>query len=340
MNILVIGPKMSKDKKNLGGVVVLFDSFLKYLRRENINHKVIDLNPSNYSGRLQFYMKIYFLFFIEIIFSKQHSVSFHGTARAFTYFAPFVVFLSKLSKKQVTLRKFGGSFKTYYDNCSCIKRILIKYALKNADTIFFETKYLKEDFKDFGKRVIWFPNVRSRYGHIGPHQYYRQRFVFISTVNESKGVTVFLESIKKINDKGYTFDIYGPKIAYEPPIQLKSVFDCSYKGILQPSEVYQTLCNYDILVLPTFHDGEGYPGIIIEAFSCGIPVISTYWSAIPEIVNNLENGVLCEPNSVEELVGAIKKINSSNYLALSRNALESFKNFDEDKVMKRIMKYL
>ena len=37
----------------------------------------------------------------------------------------------------------------------------------------------------------------------------------------------------------------------------------------------ERLWEYDCLVLPTFHPGEGYPGVIAEAFVHEIPVITT-----------------------------------------------------------------
>jgi glycosyltransferase involved in cell wall biosynthesis len=58
------------------------------------------------------------------------------------------------------------------------------------------------------------------------------------------------------------------------------------------------------LVLPTFHPEEGYPGVIAEGFAHGLPVITTRWLAIPEIVE--ENcGILIEPGDTPAFVAAV-----------------------------------
>jgi glycosyltransferase involved in cell wall biosynthesis len=249
-----------------------------------------------------------------------------------------VVFLSKLLDKRVTLRKFGGNFDEYYDRLNGYRKRLVSFALKEADCVFFETKYLVENFSDLTDGV-WFPNVRD----VDKTQYYdrefNKRFVFISHVKKTKGVNIILEAVGKLSGD-YQVHLYGPQKGYKPPDHLKNVFDKHYKGVLQPDEVLDTMKKYDALLLPTFHDGEGYPGAILEAYSQGLPVISTRWRSIPEIVESGKTGFLCEPRSVASLIEAIQKIDDSNYLTLSEKVSNYFENFEQEKVMQRIEKYL
>ena len=94
-------------------------------------------------------------------------------------------------------------------------------------------------------------------------------------------------------------------------------------------------------MLPTFYEGEGYPGAIIEAFSLGLPVISTHWKAIPEIVKDQQTGILIEPNTVEAFVKAIQFFNVVNYSAFSKNARSYFQDYhDADAVNKRVVEIL
>lgn len=78
---------------------------------------------------------------------------------------------------------------------------------------------------------------------------------------------------------------------------------------------------------------EGLPMVILEAFSLGIPVISTPVGGIPEIVTDGYNGFLIEENPIcfaEKI--AYLSTNSSVMDELSKNALSSFaENFTIDK---------
>ncbi len=115
----------------------------------------------------------------------------------------------------------------------------------------------------------------------------------------------------------------------------ESIFNLSkleYKGIVNPNDITETLLNYDFLLLPSYHNGEGYPGVVIEAMSVGVPSIATDWQSIPEIVKNNVNGILIPIKSSSELLKAIKSIDPINFKSYSQNALLQFENFNEEKV--------
>jgi glycosyltransferase involved in cell wall biosynthesis len=101
--------------------------------------------------------------------------------------------------------------------------------------------------------------------------------------------------------------------------------------VVQRDELATILSKHDILILPTFYPGEGYPGVIIEAFSVGLPVISTNWKNIPEIVNE-GNGLLVPVRDSRSLGRAIQSIGESKhqYRKLATGAAHSFKSFDSD----------
>ena len=55
---------------------------------------------------------------------------------------------------------------------------------------------------------------------------------------------------------------------------------------------------------------EGLPCVLLEAMSCGIPVISTKVGAVPEIID-YKQGVLIKPNDAKELCVAMEDMISS-----------------------------
>jgi glycosyltransferase involved in cell wall biosynthesis len=83
-------------------------------------------------------------------------------------------------------------------------------------------------------------------------------------------------------------------------------------------------------MLPTFYKGEGYPGIIIEAYSLGIPVIATTLQGIQEITDKYQTGILVEPKNAHGLVAAIRYFDETNYADMSAAAYKKFDEFDAD----------
>jgi glycosyltransferase involved in cell wall biosynthesis len=69
----------------------------------------------------------------------------------------------------------------------------------------------------------------------------------------------------------------------------------------------------DLFVYPTLYEGFGLPAL--EAMACGIPVITTKVSSLPEIVG--EAGILVPPNDAEELFRGMKTVLQDEELRLN-----------------------
>ena len=87
-----------------------------------------------------------------------------------------------------------------------------------------------------------------------------------------------------------------------------------YLGPVEPSQVLGTMRKYDALLIPTHCKTEGYPGVILEAYCAGIPVIATDWNAIGEIVENEESGLLVKPRCHNSLAEAMHRISQDTKL--------------------------
>lgn len=68
-------------------------------------------------------------------------------------------------------------------------------------------------------------------------------------------------------------------------------------------EVYQDM---DILLFPTVREGFGLAAV--EAMACGLPVVATNSSALPEVVTDGKGGCLCPVGDVEAFVAAIQAL--------------------------------
>ena len=97
----------------------------------------------------------------------------------------------------------------------------------------------------------------------------------------------------------------------------------TFTGMLQGQELVDALASGDFLVLSSNY--ENMPVVILEAFACGLPVVSTNVGGISEIVNE-SNGLLVPPHDAEKLADAMQKM------------LESYQNYDANTLRDSIIK--
>lgn len=87
---------------------------------------------------------------------------------------------------------------------------------------------------------------------------------------------------------------------------------CTFKGALPQSDVLETYKNSDLFILPSRidenGDRDGLPNVIVEAQSQGMAVLSTNISGIPELIENHKNGILVEPDNIDELLEALQTL--------------------------------
>ena len=63
----------------------------------------------------------------------------------------------------------------------------------------------------------------------------------------------------------------------------------------------------DCFILPSA-SGEGLPLVLLEAMSCGLPVIATTVGGTPEIIEHMKNGILIPPRNPQAMTKAVSKL--------------------------------
>ena len=141
------------------------------------------------------------------------------------------------------------------------------------------------------------------------------RLLYLSTLGPQKGALLFLEATKRLRDNGYRFEAvfsgnWGPergfRAAFLDYMKVNCLEDFVYcTGPVYGNEKKSLLNSSHIFVLPTLEDC--FPLVLLEAMSCGLPVVVTAEGAIPEIVDE-GTGLLAQKSSVEDLVRQLEML--------------------------------
>ena len=163
-----------------------------------------------------------------------------------------------------------------------------------------EKKQKKEQFNISGKRIV----------------------AYVGTLKQKKGVNILLLSWKRVSSlyKDAHLLIIGrtePRSEFEylkEQIQeLKIEKTVTFVGEVQ--NVYSYLCTTDVFVLPSFL--EGFSNAMLEAMSCGLPVVVTDIPGVREAIVSGVNGILIQPGDPDEITVALTKILSNRGMANS-----------------------
>lgn len=224
---------------------------------------------------------------------------------------PIVFWLSRLRHKPLIVRLFGGSLDEDLASTSAINRWVFRRTIGRCEFLLLQTQSLVKQFESLGN-VKWFPTTRDF--SVPPRTRLTcRKLVFLSQIRKEKGLLTAIEAARQLPES-CTFDVFGSAVDQELVNLMSEVDYVRYHGEAKPEDVPEILNQHDVLIFPTMWPGEGLPGVIIEAFQCGLPVIATRWKQIPEIVNDGTNGILIEPNSPQQLLDAIRIITTDDHL--------------------------
>lgn len=204
------------------------------------------------------------------------------------------------------------------------------YGLKNVVTI---TNFRQYDYRPLQKKIL------VEYKN-------KMKFAFFSRVSFDKGIFDAITAIQQINDEAgkslCILDIYGELQLNEDE---KSLFmnslndNIQYKGVINNENALIVLSEYDFLIFST-HLNEGTPGTITEALIAGVPVISSNYPHVSDIIKEGYNGFIFELGNVSSLKAQINNIFSlpvDEINIMNLNAYESGNQFTYEFNRKKLL---
>lgn len=304
-----------------GGVTLLSKNLVEYLKDLNLfSIDTVDINLKKKLFKKPLFL-IKAIVFIPFKIASSKSVSMHLTANGVVLFGFYICLLCRLLKKPLIFRKFAGSFDLFTDRRGVIYNRIVSFIMRNSVCL-LETNYLVNEFKKrFPESEIHeFANHRNIENSCIEKKLTnrdRIRFIFAGEVKKSKGIMEIIDAVDMLNKNGYTeifeFDVYGHPETESIKKMLNDQEGLKYKGYITNSELMKVLPSYDALVLPTYHEGEGIPGVIIEAMACGLIPIVTDWRSVREAVPE-KIDLMAEIKDPQSLFLALEKfINNAEY---------------------------
>lgn len=150
------------------------------------------------------------------------------------------------------------------------------------------------------------------------------RLVFVGNLLPVKGLDVLIEACRYLKDvEDLTIDVFGGGEQLEYLKELVSTLNLTdvitFKGYVDNGLLPNILSNYHGLVLPSRYETFGV--VVIEALSCGLPVIVSNAGALPELVKD-DNGLIFESENAEDLSNKIRNFSQKkwDYELISQSA--------------------
>ena len=215
-----------------------------------------------------------------------------------------------------------------------LRKKLTKTIVKHASAVTTVTDILAKAMQSHGLRndhYVIVPNVVD-FNAFKPQPHHNEvpKIIHVSCFeNKSKNITGLIDALQILEERNinFQFTFIGDGIDFamikDYVKKLKHQENIRFTGILEGQDYVGELSSGDFLVLSSNYETQGV--VLLEAFACGMPVVSTNVGGIPEIVNE-SNGILVLPHDPTQLADAMQTM------------LRTYQNYDADTLRSGVIK--
>jgi len=231
-------------------------------------------------------------------------------------YAPLLSFQRYLFKnRKIHYVVIGGWLPQFVSKRKCLTKVL-----KSFDGIYVETNTMKKALEEQGfDNVFVMPNCKKLKVLTENELVYPTgtpyKLCTFSRVMKEKGIEDAANAVMTVNTElgyeAFSLDIYGQVDAEQTQWfdDLVKAFPhyIRYGGLVPFDKSVDVLKDYFALLFPTYYEGEGFAGTLIDAYSAGVPVVASDWRYNAELVN--ENvGYVYTTHNQTEFVDVLKSI--------------------------------
>lgn len=135
------------------------------------------------------------------------------------------------------------------------------------------------------------------------------RFLYVGSLIKRKDVALLLKSIRDTSNSSiFTLDIIGDgpeHISLQKYVDRNELNDrITFIGKLPMTEIHERLSDYDVLVLPSMHDGWG--AVINEGLQSGLFIVSSDNCGAKTLIENSDRGIIFKNRKLKSLSAALQ----------------------------------
>ncbi|MCK4431428.1 MAG: glycosyltransferase family 4 protein [Candidatus Aminicenantes bacterium] len=238
-----------------------------------------------------------------------------------------------------------------------VQNTLLPHILRKADRIIAVSNSTKNDiikfYPEYAHKIkVIYEGVESQFFPRSNHEIEKtldkynvdfRYILFLGTVEPRKNIIRVVDAFIQLKQegnieqkliitgrKGWLYKDIIEKINKTPFSQ-----DIIFTDFVDDEDLPSLYSGAEIFLYPSLYEGFGLP--VLEAMSCGSPVITSNLSSLPEIAGDA--AILVDPMNVEEIVQAMEKLLRDRELRkeLKRKSLERAKFFSWEMAAKETL---
>lgn len=226
------------------------------------------------------------------------------------------------------------------------KDFLAWLLISGADRVIAQTQHMAKAFENYtDKEIEVIPNgidaERFQFDKWAKSSHLKVA-VAVGRARPEKSLACFVDAMRYL-EKELKFDhamgvIIGDGEQLPELKKRAEGTNIRFMGAVDNSEIPMILKSADVLVNTSL--SEGFPMAILEAYAAGLPVVASRVTGIPEIVGNLINGIVVEPDDYKATALAIHQIFTKSIMAdlFSRNNQAKVKQYSWERVVEMLYK--
>jgi len=357
IKILFVGSfKVETKDKSVGGQMYACKSLINSDLRNKYQFILVDSTSNSVPAphlpiRLINAVIRFFEFLIKLIFLKPSIILVFSSAGFSLIEKGSYVLLGNLFRKRTIFAPRSGLIYDQVQHSFLFNRI-VSLIVRTSDIVLCQGIFWSKFYKSLDRRSLP-EKFQIQYNWINTKLYDIKKndrlskqvtILYIGWLEEYKGVLDLIKVADKLNHKGVDFVLRICGSGSQRNVMKKLILKANlegkvlFEGWVGHSRKLELLSESDIFVIPSYK--EGFPNVMLEAMSCGLPVVTTNIGIVPEIIQTGINGLVFTPGDVNafyENLTILLKSKEMRFI-IGKQAKETVQQYSLDVTVKNMDK--